>query len=97
MILPQIETDRPIPSERTMRQVKHTQSRRRKEKSQPKSQTLAPDGTVSMIADDGGLIASAPLSESELLVHTQGRPAPEGNTLSHDDGTRRQVARDLLG
>jgi hypothetical protein len=23
--------------------------------------------------------------------------APEGNTLSHDDGTRRQVARDLLG
>jgi len=35
-----------------------------------KSQTLAPDGAVSMIADDGGLIASAPLSESELL----GRP-----------------------
>jgi hypothetical protein len=32
-----------------------------------KSQTLAPDGAVSMIADDGGLIASAPLSESELL------------------------------
>jgi hypothetical protein len=31
-----------------------------------KSQTLAPDGAVSMIADDGGLIASAPLSESEL-------------------------------
>src|ERR1700731_3272171 len=32
-----------------------------------KSQTLAPDGAVSMIADDGGLIASAPLSETELL------------------------------
>jgi hypothetical protein len=32
-----------------------------------KSQTLAPDGAVSMIADDGGLIVSAPLSESELL------------------------------
>jgi hypothetical protein len=32
-----------------------------------KSQTLAPDGAVSMIADDGGLIASAPLSEGELL------------------------------
>jgi pimeloyl-ACP methyl ester carboxylesterase len=32
-----------------------------------KSQTLAPDGAVSMITDDGGLIASAPLSESELL------------------------------
>jgi hypothetical protein len=32
-----------------------------------KSQTLAPDGAVSMIADDGGLIASEPLSESELL------------------------------
>ena len=31
-----------------------------------KSQTLAPDGAVSMIADDGGLIASGPLSESEL-------------------------------
>ena len=31
-----------------------------------KSQTLAPDGAVSMIADDGGLIASAPLSDSEL-------------------------------
>ena len=31
-----------------------------------KSQTLAPDGAVSMIADDGGLIASAPLSEGEL-------------------------------
>jgi hypothetical protein len=31
------------------------------------------------------------------IIHTQGRPAPEGNTLSHDDGTRRQVARDLLG
>ncbi|MGK7057839.1 hypothetical protein AB4853_15355 [Bradyrhizobium sp. 1050_B9_N1_2] len=35
-----------------------------------KSQTLAPDGAVSMIADDGGLIASAPLSEGEL----PGRP-----------------------
>ena len=35
-----------------------------------KSQTLAPDGAVSMIADDGGLIASAPLSQSEL----PGRP-----------------------
>jgi hypothetical protein len=31
-----------------------------------RSQTLAPDGAVSMIADDGGLIASTPLSESEL-------------------------------
>jgi len=31
-----------------------------------KSQTLAADGAVSMIADDGGLIASAPLSDSEL-------------------------------
>jgi hypothetical protein len=31
-----------------------------------KSQTLAPDGSLSMIADDGGLIASAPLSGSEL-------------------------------
>jgi hypothetical protein len=35
-----------------------------------KSQTLAPDGAVSMIADDGGLTASAPMSESEL----PGRP-----------------------
>src|SRR4029453_19385199 len=35
-----------------------------------KSQTLAPDGAVSMIAGDGGLIASAPPSESEL----PGRP-----------------------
>src|SRR4029077_20233773 len=32
-----------------------------------KSQTLAQDGALSMIADDGGLLASAPLSESELL------------------------------
>ena len=32
-----------------------------------RSQTLAQDGAVSMIADDGGLIAGAPLSESELL------------------------------
>jgi len=32
-----------------------------------KSQTLAPDGAVSMIADDGGLVASAARSESELL------------------------------
>ena len=31
-----------------------------------KSQTLAPDGAVSMIAGDGGLIAGAPLSGSEL-------------------------------
>jgi hypothetical protein len=31
-----------------------------------KSQTLAPDGAMAMIADDGGLVASAPLSESEL-------------------------------
>jgi hypothetical protein len=31
-----------------------------------KSQTLAPDGAMSMIADDGALVASAPLSESEL-------------------------------
>jgi hypothetical protein len=31
-----------------------------------KSQTLAPDGAMSMIADDGALIASATLSESEL-------------------------------
>ena len=35
-----------------------------------KSQTLAPDGAVSMIGDDGGFIASAPRSESEL----PGRP-----------------------
>ena len=32
-----------------------------------KSQTLAPDGALSMIAGDGGLIASATLSEGELL------------------------------
>ncbi|OKO75236.1 hypothetical protein AC630_24980 [Bradyrhizobium sp. AS23.2] len=32
-----------------------------------KAQTLAPDGALSMIADDGGLIAGAPLSDSELL------------------------------
>jgi hypothetical protein len=32
-----------------------------------RSQTLAPDGAVSMIAGDGRLIASAPLLESELL------------------------------
>jgi hypothetical protein len=32
-----------------------------------KSQTLSRDGALSMIADDGGLIASAALSESELL------------------------------
>lgn len=32
-----------------------------------RSQTLAPDGVLSMIADDGGLIASAPLSETEPL------------------------------
>ncbi len=32
-----------------------------------KSQTLAPDGALSMIAGDGGLIASAPPPESELL------------------------------
>jgi hypothetical protein len=32
-----------------------------------RSQTLAPDGALSMIAGDGRLIASAPLSESELL------------------------------
>lgn len=31
-----------------------------------KTQTLAPDGAVSMIADDGGLMTSVPLSESEL-------------------------------
>jgi hypothetical protein len=31
-----------------------------------KSQTLAPYGAVSMIADDGALITGAPLSESEL-------------------------------
>lgn len=31
-----------------------------------KAQTLAPDGAVSMIADNGGLVASAPLLESEL-------------------------------
>lgn len=35
-----------------------------------KSQTLAQDGAVSMVADDGGLIVSAPPSEIELL----GRP-----------------------
>jgi hypothetical protein len=40
MILPHIETDRPIPSERAMRQVKHTQSRNRKEKSQPSEQGM---------------------------------------------------------
>jgi hypothetical protein len=32
-----------------------------------KSQTLAPDGAVSMISDDGALITSAPLSGRELL------------------------------
>ena len=32
-----------------------------------KSQTLAPDGAMSVIADDGRLIASAVRSESELL------------------------------
>jgi hypothetical protein len=32
-----------------------------------KSQTLAPDGAMSMIADDGQLIAGAPSSKSELL------------------------------
>lgn len=32
-----------------------------------RSQTLAPDGAVSMIADDGGLLASGPPSASELL------------------------------
>lgn len=32
-----------------------------------RSQTLAPDGVLSMIADDGGLIASAPLSKTEPL------------------------------
>jgi hypothetical protein len=31
-----------------------------------KSQTLAPDGAMSMIADDGALIASAAPSECEL-------------------------------
>ena len=31
-----------------------------------KSQTLAPDGAMSMIADDGRLIAGAPSSKSEL-------------------------------
>jgi hypothetical protein len=31
-----------------------------------KSQTLAPDGAMSMIADDGRLVASAPLSEGKL-------------------------------
>src|SRR6202035_1322078 len=40
MILPHIETDRPIPSERAMRQVKHAQSRNRKEKSQPSEQGM---------------------------------------------------------
>src|SRR6266481_3385201 len=40
MILPHIETDRPIPSERAVRQVKHTQSRNRKEKSQPSEQGM---------------------------------------------------------
>src|SRR6516225_1711026 len=35
MLLPHIKTDRPIPAERTMRQVKHTQSRNRKERAQP--------------------------------------------------------------
>jgi hypothetical protein len=32
-----------------------------------KSQTLASDGAISMIADDGALITSAPLSGRELL------------------------------
>jgi hypothetical protein len=32
-----------------------------------KSQTLAPDGALSMIAGDGRVIAGAPLPESELL------------------------------
>src|ERR1700755_3562235 len=40
MILPHIEADGPIPSERTMRQVKHTQSRSRKDKSQPSQQGM---------------------------------------------------------
>jgi hypothetical protein len=40
MILPYIETDRPIPSERTMRQVNHTQSRNGKEKPRPTDQGI---------------------------------------------------------
>jgi len=40
MILPYIETDRPIPFERMMRQVKHTQSRNGKEKPQPSEQGM---------------------------------------------------------
>jgi hypothetical protein len=40
VILPHIETDRPIPSERTVRQVKHAQSRNRNEKSEPCKQRL---------------------------------------------------------
>lgn len=39
-----------------------------------KAQTLAPDGAVSMIADDGRLVAGAQRPESELLVGT-GAPA----------------------
>src|SRR6516162_10330757 len=35
MILAHVEADGPIPAERTVRQVKHTQSRNRKEKSEP--------------------------------------------------------------
>lgn len=39
-----------------------------------KSQTLAPDGAVSMIAADGGLVAHTPRTESERLVGA-GAPA----------------------
>src|ERR1700741_78847 len=35
MILPHVETYRPIPAERTVSQVKHAQSRNRKERPQP--------------------------------------------------------------
>jgi hypothetical protein len=35
MAFPHIKTDRPIPAERPMRQLKHAQSRNRKENSQP--------------------------------------------------------------
>src|SRR5215468_4059046 len=35
VVLPQIQTDRPIPAERTMRQVEHYQSPNRENESQP--------------------------------------------------------------
>jgi len=40
MILPHVETYRPIPAECTVCQVKHAQSRNRKEKSQPSERRM---------------------------------------------------------